>query len=92
MSDDPTVGAIEDGMESAIAIVGMSGRFPDARNVHEYWTNLRDGRESVSALSDEQLRDLIDEGLDSHLIEEVSRSPNRYQFIHALVQEPWRKN
>ena len=30
-----------------IAIVGMSGVFPDARNVDEFWRNLRDGRDSV---------------------------------------------
>ena len=28
----------------AIAIVGMAGRFPGARNVDEFWRNLRDGR------------------------------------------------
>jgi len=30
-----------------IAIVGMVGRFPGARNVQEFWRNLRDGVESV---------------------------------------------
>jgi acyl transferase domain-containing protein len=44
-----------DALVSAIAVVGMSGRFPDARNVDEFWRNIRDGRESVRALSDDQL-------------------------------------
>ena len=30
-----------------IAIVGMSGRFPDADDVDAFWRNLRDGRDSV---------------------------------------------
>ena len=41
--------------ETDIAIVGMAGRFPGARNVAEFWANLRDGVESVSWLTDEQL-------------------------------------
>jgi acyl transferase domain-containing protein len=38
-----------------IAIIGMSGRFPGARNVAEFWRNLRDGVESISFFSDEEL-------------------------------------
>ncbi len=41
---------------SAIAIVGMAGRFPGARNIAEFWRNLRDGVESIRALSDAELR------------------------------------
>ena len=32
---------------SSIAIVGMAGRFPGARNTAEFWQNLRDGVESI---------------------------------------------
>src|SRR5215213_3381219 len=42
--------------EGAIAVIGMSGRFPGARNLKEFWRNLRDGIESVSFFSDEELR------------------------------------
>ncbi|HLM58537.1 MAG TPA: polyketide synthase, partial [Pyrinomonadaceae bacterium] len=38
-----------------IAVVGMAGRFPGAANVEEFWRNLRDGVESISFFSDEQL-------------------------------------
>lgn len=38
-----------------IAIIGMSGRFPGARNVTEFWRNLREGVESISFFSDEEL-------------------------------------
>ena len=32
---------------SPIAIIGMAGRFPGARNVTEFWENLRNGVESI---------------------------------------------
>jgi amino acid adenylation domain-containing protein/non-ribosomal peptide synthase protein (TIGR01720 family) len=38
-----------------IAIVGMAGRFPGAKNVAEFWRNLRDGVESISFFTDEEL-------------------------------------
>lgn len=40
---------------AAIAIVGMAGRFPGARNVAEFWQNLRDGVEAVRPFSDVEL-------------------------------------
>ena len=40
---------------TSIAVVGMAGRFPGARNLSEFWRNLRDGVESISTLNDEQL-------------------------------------
>ena len=39
-----------------IAVVGMAGRFPGARNVGEFWRNLCAGVESVSRFSDAELR------------------------------------
>jgi len=38
-----------------IAIVGMAGRFPGARDLEELWRNLRDGVESVRFLSPEEM-------------------------------------
>jgi len=38
-----------------IAVIGMAGRFPGARNVDEFWRNLKEGRESISHFSDEEL-------------------------------------
>ena len=38
-----------------VAIIGMAGRFPGAPDVDAFWHNLRDGRETVAALSDEEL-------------------------------------
>jgi amino acid adenylation domain-containing protein len=39
-----------------IAIVGMSGRFPGAKNVDEFWDNLQNGVESVKFFTDEELK------------------------------------
>ncbi|MDQ3803841.1 MAG: acyltransferase domain-containing protein [Acidobacteriota bacterium] len=38
-----------------IAMIGMAGRFPGARDVDEFWRNLRDGVHSVKFFSDEEL-------------------------------------
>ena len=40
---------------SAVAVVGMAGRFPGARNVDEFWSNLRRGVESLETFSDAEL-------------------------------------
>jgi len=42
--------------EESVAIVGMSARYPGARNVEEFWRNLSDGVESVRFYSPEELR------------------------------------
>ncbi len=38
----------------SVAVIGMSGRFPRAKNLEEFWRNLRDGRESVSFFHDDR--------------------------------------
>lgn len=38
-----------------IAIIGISGRFPGAKNVSSFWQNLCDGVESISTFTDEEL-------------------------------------
>ncbi len=39
----------------AVAIIGMSGRFPGARNLAEFWENLRTGRETISRFAVDEL-------------------------------------
>src|SRR5437868_2632280 len=41
--------------DTDIAVIGMAGRFPGARNVAEFWDNVRNGVESIRVLSDEEL-------------------------------------
>ncbi|HEY7496546.1 MAG TPA: beta-ketoacyl synthase N-terminal-like domain-containing protein, partial [Candidatus Tectomicrobia bacterium] len=38
-----------------IAIVGMAGRFPGAKNIDEFWQNLRNGVESIAFFSEQEL-------------------------------------
>ncbi|MEM7116112.1 MAG: amino acid adenylation domain-containing protein [Chloroflexota bacterium] len=40
---------------NSIAVVGMAGRFPKARNLDQFWQNLVSGVESIHTLTDEQL-------------------------------------
>ncbi|MEN3329186.1 MAG: hypothetical protein V7638_3993 [Acidobacteriota bacterium] len=39
----------------SVAVIGMAGRFPGARNVEEFWANLRGGVETIRFFSDEEL-------------------------------------
>jgi len=39
-----------------IAIIGLAGRFPGARNVDEFWQNLKDGVESIRRFTPEELK------------------------------------
>ncbi len=41
---------------NAIAIVGMAGRFPGAKNTQEFWDNLCQGKESIWKFSDDELK------------------------------------
>jgi acyl transferase domain-containing protein/acyl carrier protein len=61
----------------AIAIVGMSGRFPGARNVGEFWRNLRNGTESIKHFSEEEL---VAAGIDP----EIVRPPNYVKARRVL--------
>ncbi|MBV9788717.1 MAG: acyltransferase domain-containing protein, partial [Chloroflexi bacterium] len=57
-------------MESRdIAIVGMAGRFPGARTLAAFWDNLKHGHDSVSLLSDDELRA---EGVAEELLDDSS--------------------
>src|SRR5579872_6541686 len=42
-----------------IAIIGMAGKFPEARNVNEFYHNLKEGRDSVRSLSLSRIWDTL---------------------------------
>jgi acyl transferase domain-containing protein len=42
--------------QTDIAVIGLSGRFPGAATVDEFWRNLREGRETITVFSDDELR------------------------------------
>lgn len=54
---------------SEIAVIGMSGRFPGARSVDEYWRNLRDGVESISFFTDQELES---SGIDPKVLHDLN--------------------
>lgn len=39
----------------AVAVIGMAGRFPGAKNVSEFWLNLKNGVESITHFTDQEL-------------------------------------
>lgn len=47
--------SLDDHAASEVAVIGFAGRFPGARNINEFWANLRDGVESVSFFTKEEL-------------------------------------
>ena len=49
-------GRLRQGAETAVAVVGMSCRFPGAADVEAFWRNLSQGVESIVPLTDEELR------------------------------------
>lgn len=47
--------------DTDIAVIGLSGRYPGAANVQEFWNNLCNGVECISHFTDEQV---LEEGVD----------------------------
>jgi len=44
-------------MNKDIAIIGMSGRFPDAKNISELYNNLKEGKDSIKDISPQRIKD-----------------------------------
>jgi acyl transferase domain-containing protein/NADP-dependent 3-hydroxy acid dehydrogenase YdfG/acyl carrier protein len=63
-----------------IAIVGMAGRFPGARDLDAFWRNLRDGVESITFLKDSELEA---SALDSAAV----RSDPNYVKAAAILED-----
>ena len=64
---------------SEIAIIGMGGRFPEAKNIDEFWKNLQNGIESISFFTDEEL-------LSSGISSSVLSDPN-YVKAQATLKD-----
>ncbi|MCP5048081.1 MAG: hypothetical protein GY940_12985, partial [bacterium] len=50
-----------------IAVIGMAGRFPGANDINMFWENLKNGVESVTFFSDEEL---LESGIDAETLEQ----------------------
>jgi len=98
---EPNEEYIESGLE--IAVIGMSGRFPGAGNVEEFWENLKIGLDTVTFYSEEELTKLnvdpellensnyvkaIGNILDRELKEYFDASFFGYKPLEALVMDP----
>ena len=59
-----------------IAIIGMSGRCPGAKDIEEFWQNIRDGVESIS-LSFFSEQELLNSGVEKELINNTSWKENK---------------
>lgn len=66
-------------MKSEIAIIGMAGRFPMAKNVDEFWENLKSARECINFYSKEEL---IEAGIDQELLD----NPN-YIRAQGIIED-----
>ncbi len=62
-----------------IAIIGMAGRFPGAKNLEEFWQNLQAGLESMSVVTDEEL---IASGIDDAVL-----NNSNYVKVGAVVED-----
>ena len=40
--------------QEPIAIIGMSGRYPQAKNLNEYWNNLKEGKDCITEIPEER--------------------------------------
>ncbi|MFD4233266.1 amino acid adenylation domain-containing protein [Streptomyces sp. NPDC058542] len=65
------VPALSGGGREPVAIVGMSGRFPGARDTDEFWDLLASGRDAVSKVSRWDLASLGSVCLDGGLLDDV---------------------
>ncbi|MEU4222093.1 beta-ketoacyl synthase N-terminal-like domain-containing protein, partial [Actinoplanes sp. NPDC026623] len=65
---------------SAVAVVGMSGRFPGARDLPEYWTNLSAG---VCSIRDFDRDELIADGVDPHELRQPGYVPAKGYLADA---------
>ncbi|MBY8914125.1 HAD-IIIC family phosphatase [Bacillus sp. YC2] len=48
-----------------IAVIGMAGRFPGAKNIQEFWQNITNAKESISFFTEDELKE---EGIEESLL------------------------
>lgn len=79
MSDNEGSDAEADVMDG-VAVIGMSGRFPGAESIAEFWESLKAGAESVTTFSDDEL-------LAAGISPELVNNPN-YVKKRGLFKNP----
>ncbi|GHO60131.1 polyketide synthase [Ktedonobacter robiniae] len=71
--------------DSDIAIIGLHCRVPGANTADEFWRNLREGVESISYCSDEQLRSTLAKSLGYVPEEVVARWTKDAKYVRAAA-------
>ena len=66
--------------DTEVAIIGMAGRFPGAGDVGEFWRNLRDGAESITFFTDQELESM---GVDRAIL----RDPNYVKAASVIADQ-----
>ncbi|HEU5383896.1 MAG TPA: polyketide synthase, partial [Ktedonobacteraceae bacterium] len=79
LDQEPEITIAEDSDGVEIAVVGIAGRFPGAKDLDEYWYNLCNGIESITFFSEEELR-------DAGVSPEVLHNPN-YVKAAAILDD-----
>ncbi|UHA75790.1 amino acid adenylation domain-containing protein [Paenibacillus sp. 481] len=64
--DAPTGAETGQANNRDIAIIGMAGRFPGAETIADFWSNLQQGKESISFFTDEELAEF---GYDHEMLQ-----------------------
>ncbi|HSU17609.1 polyketide synthase [Longimicrobium sp.] len=79
--------ASDPGGDFDVAVIGMSGRFPGADGIDEFWANIRDGRECITHSTRDELRasghppEIAD---DPHLVPATGRLRDVQHFDAAF--------
>ncbi|HLP59445.1 MAG TPA: beta-ketoacyl synthase N-terminal-like domain-containing protein, partial [Candidatus Deferrimicrobium sp.] len=62
-----------------IAVIGMAGRFPGAKNIAQFWENLKNGVESITFFTKEEL-------LAAGVPEDLLNNPNYVMCGGGIVE------
>lgn len=68
-------------LKEGIAIIGMSGRFPDASNTREFWRNLRDGISSIRPIPKERF------SLEEHFDVDKKAQNKTYSTVAGMLYD-----
>ncbi|WP_139492062.1 non-ribosomal peptide synthetase [Brevibacillus dissolubilis] len=82
---DDLLESLPDYYEDSVAIIGISCHFPGAKNHHEFWNNLKEGKEAVTFFTKEELYDL---GVSPELIENPNYIPMRSSIDGKELFDP----
>lgn len=58
--------SVSSGQNTDVAIIGMAGRFPGADSIEELWNNLKNGKETTSFFTADELDPLVPDALRDH--------------------------